>query len=80
MSRGKILLLDDEVIVAMALADDLEAEGFEIVGPFSNTDRAIAALDQARPDAALLDVNLGRGRTSYPLASRLGELGIPSPS
>lgn len=76
-NRKKLLILDDELIIAMALADDLEDQGFEIVGPFNTLERADAAIGEDVPDAALLDVNLGRGRTSYALARKLEEQGVP---
>lgn len=75
--RKKVLILDDELIIAMALADDLEDEGFEIVGPFNTLEKAVAAVDEQEPDGALLDVNLGRGRTSFDLAEKLENRGVP---
>ena len=73
----RVLILDDEFLIAMALAEDLEDEGFDIVGPFSTVEKATAGLENSPVDIALLDVNLGNGRTSFDLARRLREKGIP---
>ena len=72
-----ILIIDDELIVAMALAEDLEAMGFLIAGPYGNAEEAARNLDEDRPDAAVLDVNLGRDRTSFVLAEKLQDRGTP---
>lgn len=73
----RVLVLDDEVLVALDLADMLEEMGCRPVGPFYRAEAALAALENDRPDFAMLDVNLGRGTTSEPVARRLEELGVP---
>lgn len=77
MSRPKIMIVDDEFWVCMALADDLQAEGFEIVGPFSQVDKALAEIEANPPDLAFLDINLGQGQTSFEIAEKLKERGTP---
>ena len=72
-----ILILDDEFMVGLALAEELQATGFEVVGPFASAKDADAALDQRLPDAAILDFNLGEGDTSEQLAQKLASLGVP---
>lgn len=72
-----ILILDDEFLVGLAIADDLERAGFRVAGPYADAEKAARALDDDRPDAAVLDINLGRGRTSYALAAMLAERGTP---
>lgn len=76
-SKPKILIVDDEFLIGMALADALRQHGFEIVGPFATADNAMRAIEATPPDAAFLDVNLGRGRTSYELAATLVDAGLP---
>lgn len=73
----KILIVDDEVLVGMALADELSERGYAIAGPYSTVEAASKALNRDRPDIALLDVNLGKGRTSYDLAETLTKAGTP---
>lgn len=76
-TRKKILVLDDEFIIAMDIADQLKDEGFDIAGPYSRVQAVLDNLETDEPDAALLDVNLGRGETSYELALMLLKRGIP---
>lgn len=77
MAKPTILILDDEFLVAMALARNLEEEGLAVAGPYARLDEALAALDADAPDAAFLDINLGAGKTSQPLAEALEGRGIP---
>ncbi|MGB3794986.1 MAG: response regulator [Alteraurantiacibacter sp.] len=72
-----ILLLDDEFMVALALADHLESQGFAIAGPFCTVQEADAHITENRPDAAFLDINLGNGRNSYDFAAKLKREGVP---
>jgi CheY-like chemotaxis protein len=72
----RILVVEDEPIVAIALQDMLEELGYEVVGPAF---RVAAALTLARTetiDAAILDVNMGDG-DSYGAAEVLKARGIP---
>lgn len=69
--RSRILLVEDEVLIAFEIADALEAEGFEIVGPYQTVSQALeAVLDPNCCDAAVLDANL-RNESSHPVASIL---------
>lgn len=76
-NSGSILILDDEFLVGLALADEFEASGFEVVGPYSNAEDATDSIEEQLPDAAILDFNLGRGETSEELAQRLKQHGVP---
>lgn len=72
MNAGKrVLILEDEVIVAMDLAQTVEEDGHRVIGPFHSLDTALPALDAEMPDCAILDVNLGDGATSDSIAERL---------
>jgi len=73
----RILLVEDEAMVAMIIEDTLCDLGCEIVGPVSNIDRALAAAQAGdRIDGAFLDVNL-RGELVYPVAEALAARGVP---
>lgn len=72
----RILVVEDEMLIAMMLEDMLGALGYAVVGPFANLDSALAAAASEALDAALLDVNLG-GRTVYPVAEKLVERKLP---
>ncbi len=60
--RRTILLVDDEAIIAMAQAEDLEKEGYTVVLAGSGRE-AIDAVDRARGgiDLVLMDIDLGKG-------------------
>ena len=72
----RVLLVEDEALVAIMMRDMLTDLGFIVVGPVSNNSAALAAVRQSGVDCAVLDLNLG-GTTSYPVADELSERGIP---
>ena len=72
----KVLVVEDEVIIAMVIEDTLLELGVEIVGPVESLDAALRLAREASIDAAVLDVNI-RGGNSYPVADVLDERGIP---
>jgi two-component sensor histidine kinase/DNA-binding response OmpR family regulator len=75
--RGdRILVVEDEALVAIALRESLDEMGFSVVGPCSRISEAVVALRHNRVDAAVLDINLG-GDPVYPLAEVLTAEKIP---
>ncbi len=70
-----VLLLEDEVFVNMAAAQELQDAGCGVRAFFSIED-ASKAVDERLPDAAVLDINIA-GTMSYPVAERLAQAGIP---
>ena len=75
-SRGRILVVEDEPLVGMELADALENAGFTVLGPVSSNDAAFALVAEQGCDGAVLDVNLGH-ETSEPLAVKFVKDGVP---
>ena len=73
---GRLLVVEDEALVALSLAADLEAMGWEVVGPAATLDEAHALLEANHVDVALLDVNLD-GTLVFPLAEALRARGKP---
>jgi DNA-binding response OmpR family regulator len=72
-----ILVVEDDYHIARLVCRGLEAEGAVVMGPAAGVEGALALLEgDARPDAAVLDVNLG-GELVYPVAERLRELSVP---
>ena len=71
----RILLVEDEELVALELSTELSLLGWAIVGPASTLNEAQSLLS-SNVDAAVLDVNL-RGRSIYPLAEALEERDVP---
>lgn len=72
----RILIVEDEFFVGMLLEEDLRAEGFSAIGPFTTLTLALEASRRERFDLAILDVNLN-GEMVYPLADELAARGIP---
>lgn len=70
------LILEDQFIIAMDCEDMLLRLGAEKVEVCSHVEEAMACLDRALPDVAVLDVNLG-GATSHAVAERLAQAGVP---
>jgi two-component SAPR family response regulator len=76
-SRPRLLVLEDEALVAMLIEDVLVDAGFEVVGPYGQAAKALTSLENRTVDAAILDVNLGGGERSYSVANNLSERGVP---
>lgn len=72
----RVLIMEDEFIVALDLSDMTEDLGFCVEGPFATIAEGKRALQQTRPDAAILDVQLADGEV-FPLADMLIALGVP---
>lgn len=76
-SSGLILIVEDEVLVAMELTDGLQQVGWEVLGPAASADEALTLLARSRqPDAAILDINLA-GKLVFPLAELLRARRVP---
>jgi two-component sensor histidine kinase/HAMP domain-containing protein len=73
---NRILVVEDEPLVAMNLSKSLVELGFSIVGPYSTLAKAATAAVETEVDAALLDVNLS-GETVYPVAEILASKNVP---
>jgi len=74
--RKRILVVEDEALVAMLLEDMLTDLGCDVVGPAHTLQRALDLVESEQVDAAILDVNVG-GRRSYPVAEKVAAKGIP---
>lgn len=75
--RGRrILVVEDEALVAMLLEDALTDAGCTVLGPAASVAQALFLLQHNRPEAAVLDLNLA-GETSEPVADALAALGVP---
>ena len=66
----RVLVVEDDLLVAQSIASHLAALGCEIVGPASTSEAACALVKSKRVDAAILDINLSAG-TSAPVARAL---------
>jgi CheY-like chemotaxis protein len=71
----KILVVDDEPIIAVTIAEWLDDLGHVVVGPAADVPNALRLAEQPL-DAAILDISLGR-ETTRAVALRLAERGVP---
>jgi CheY-like chemotaxis protein len=73
----RILVVEDEYLIAMNLQDGLENAGSVVLGPVPSVEKAIKKIEsEPHIDAAVLDVNLG-GALAYPVADMLVARKIP---
>jgi len=77
----RVLIVEDELLLAMCLQDSLEAEGATVIGPFETVADALRAIDTNTIDSraidiAVLDVNL-HGIKVFPVADALQAQGVP---
>ncbi len=76
IAGNRIMVVEDETLVSMVVAEQLEDLGFLVVGPYSTVEQAMTALKENSVDAAVLDVNLG-GEPVYPVADALVAARVP---
>jgi DNA-binding response OmpR family regulator len=76
LAGRRVMIVEDEVMVATLLEDVLDEEHCTIVGPFGQLEEALDAARTEQLDLAVLDVNLG-GIMSFPVAEVLARRGIP---
>ena len=75
--RGcKVLVVEDEMMIAMLIEDMLEELGCELIGPASKVERALELIASETIEIALLDVNLD-GQATDAVAYELQRKGIP---
>ncbi len=74
--KKTILLVEDDALLALDLADILVEAGYEVCDPASSNELARRVIERDRPAFALLDYNLGN-ETSIPTAIELAQREIP---
>jgi PAS domain S-box-containing protein len=76
VGKLRVLLVEDEALVAMMMQESLTEFGFHVIGPISTVAEAEAVAKDGRADAAILDINLGDGLV-YSVAEILAARGVP---
>ena len=76
LAGRRILVVEDESLVAMLLETILEDMGCLAVGPAATVDEGLRMASDEAVDAALLDVNVA-GRQVFPIAQVLKDRGVP---
>ena len=73
---ASVLILEDSMMVALDTSDMLKNMGVETIQTCATVDQALASIQAAPPDFAVLDVSL-RETTSFAVAKALKSIGIP---
>ena len=76
MRQARILIVEDEMYLAMMLEDLLTRAGYVVSRAARLAEAMALASDDVAIDAAILDINLD-GVAVYPLAQRLQDMGVP---
>jgi CheY-like chemotaxis protein len=75
--RGRrILIAEDEAMIALDLESVLQDLGCEVIGPVADVEDLVQQCEAHQPDGALLDINL-RGKQVFAVLPRLIQQGVP---
>jgi CheY-like chemotaxis protein len=76
LSNRKVLVVEDEMMIAMLIEDMLDEFGCKLVGPATNVPRALELIAKESIDVAVLDLNLD-GKDTYAIADALQRKNVP---
>jgi PAS domain S-box-containing protein len=76
VARKRVLLVEDEALLALEVSEILSSAGAHVIGPFGGLIEGATAARRETIDVAILDMNL-KGQMVYPLAEELLERKIP---
>jgi DNA-binding NarL/FixJ family response regulator len=77
-SRVKIILVEDELIIAASIAQELQKSGFEVIGIATSAEQALAAISQSLPELVLMDIRIRGPVDGIEAAQQIPKsLGIP---
>lgn len=71
----KILVVEDDALIALELGERLDDMGYAVLGPVMTLEEAERVVAEEKPAAALLDANVA-GRSSVDLGVQLAERGV----
>jgi len=71
-----VLIVEDQALIAMCLADELESAGHTVMGPAATGDEARALVKSTTPDFALIDIDLDTELEGVELAREFTHGGI----
>jgi DNA-binding response OmpR family regulator len=72
VEKLKVLIVEDECLLAMDLQDTVERSGHNVIGQARNCAQAMVLAARAGPNVAFVDLNLTDGPTGPEIARRLG--------
>ena len=67
----RVLVVEDNALVAFDVADMLMRAGFEVIGPATSLDQGMQLIESESPDGAILDIDMGRSATTFDVARRM---------
>ncbi|WP_332912932.1 response regulator [Algoriphagus boritolerans] len=73
MNKLKILIVEDELVIAEDLRETLEELGYEVCGIAISSREALALIEEKSPDLALLDIQIKGGKDGIELAAEINE-------
>jgi CheY-like chemotaxis protein len=76
LSNRKVLVVEDEMMIALLIEDMLDEFGCKLVGPATNVPRALELVGNESIDVAVLDLNLD-GKDTYEIADALQRKNVP---
>jgi DNA-binding LytR/AlgR family response regulator len=71
MNKVRVLVVEDEVIIADSICDALEDLGYETLEPAINYTEAITIIKEEKPDIAILDIQLSGRKTGIDIAKKI---------
>lgn len=77
MSNVSILIIEDEMIIAMDIESKLKKLGYDVAGIISNSDKAVDFLSFNTPDLVLCDVMIKGGQDGIEVAEKVMHKKIP---
>lgn len=75
-AKPTILLLEDDLLLAMDMEEFLGERGYDVIGPYGRVGEALDAAANTDVDGAVVDLNL-HGEMSFPVIELLRERGVP---
>src|SRR6202008_1100458 len=75
--KDKVLIVEDELIVARDIRKTLERNGFKVAGVARTAEKALQLIEEFEPSLALVDIFLKGNQTGIDLAKYLNEKEIP---
>lgn len=76
IASPSIMLLEDDLLLAMDMEEFLAGRGYEVIGPYGRVEDALEALETTEIDGAVVDLNL-HGKLSFPVIDRLRCRNVP---
>lgn len=73
MDKVKILVVEDEMIIADNICDALEELGYQALEPAISYTEAIGRIEEEKPDIAILDIQLSGKKTGIDIAKKIRE-------